>query len=107
MLDDGQKDGTPHGSQDEESREAHVVLEKVGEVVVVKEDEEEGDDGDEDHEHQSVEERALELLCSGVGGALEVDKVGCGADRGCGGGGGERVGGREGVDQKHHQQHAD
>lgn len=107
MLNDGQKDGTPHGSQDEESREPHVILEEVGEVVVVKEDEDEGDDGDKNHEDQCVEKRTLELLRSGVGGAFEVYEVGCGTDLRSGSSGGERIGGREGVDQEHHQKHAD
>lgn len=98
MLDYGQENRTSHGAEDEEGREAHVVLQEVGEIVVVEKDEEEGDDGDEDDEDQGVEESAFELLGGGVRGALEVDEVGGGADRGSGGGGGKGVGRRESVD---------
>lgn len=96
MLNNGQENRTSHGTQHEKGGEAHVVLQEVGEVVVVEEDEEEGDDGDEDDEDQGVEEGAFKLLGCGIGGGLEVDEVGGGADRRSGGG--EGIGGRESVD---------
>lgn len=80
MLDNGEENGTSHGGEDEEGGEAHVVLQEVSEVVVVKEDEEEGDEGDENDEDKGVEESAFELLGGGVGGILEVDEVCGGAD---------------------------
>lgn len=88
MLNNGEEDGASDHGEDEEGREPHVVLEEIGEVVVVEEDEEEGDDGDEDDEDQGIEESALELLGYGVGGVLHVDEVRGGADRRSGGGGG-------------------
>lgn len=51
MLNYGEEDGSAHGGEHEEGREAHVVLQEIGEVVVVEDDEEEGDEGDEDDEH--------------------------------------------------------
>lgn len=108
MLDDRQEDRAPHRGQHEEGGEVHVVLEEPGELVVVERHEEESHQRDEDDEHQRVEERPLELLADGVGGALDVDEVGGGADRGGGGRrGGEGVGGGEGVDEEDDEEHAD
>lgn len=85
MLDNGEEDGASDHGEDEEGGESHVVLEEVGEVVVVEEDEEEGDDGDEDDEDEGIKESALELLGYGIGGFLIVDEVGGGANRRSGG----------------------
>lgn len=49
-----------------------VLLEKSGEVDVVKEDEREGDEGEEEDEDEGVEEGASELFGDGVGGVFEV-----------------------------------
>lgn len=45
LLNDGQEDGSAHGAKNEEGGEAHVVLEEISEVVIVKKDKEESDDG--------------------------------------------------------------
>ena len=93
MLNYREKDGSAQHAEDEEGREPRVVLEEIGEVVVVEEDEDEGDGRNEEDEDHGVEQRAFELLGCAIGRALEVDEGGRGADRGGGGEGGrgERV----------------
>lgn len=54
MADEREKNGTPHSGEDEESRQTHIVFEKVGEVIVVKEDKDEGDCCNEDDENSSI-----------------------------------------------------
>lgn len=105
MLNDREEYRATHGGQNKESREAHVVFQEIGEVIVVEDDQEESDDGDEDDEDQGVQERSFELLGSGVRWGLEVDEIGCCAN----GNGGRRkgVGRREGIDQEDYQKHAD
>ena len=66
MLNNGEENRTSDHGEDEESRESHIVLEEIGEVVIVEEDEEEGNECDEDDEDQGVEETPLELLVYGV-----------------------------------------
>lgn len=107
MLNDRQKDRAPHRGQHEEGGEVHVVLEELGELVVVEHHEQESDHRDEDDEHQRVEERPFQLLADGIRRVLDVHEVRGGANRGGGGGGGERVGGGEGVDQEDDEEHAD
>lgn len=104
MLNYRQKDGSAHGAEHEKRGEPHVILQEIGEIVVVEEDEDERDDSDEDDEDQSVEQCALELLGGGVGGGFEVDEVGGSPD---GVGGGRGGGGGEGVNEENHQEHAD
>ena len=104
MLNYRQEDGSAHGAEHEKRREPHVILQEIGEIVVVEDDKDERDDRDEDDEDQSVEQSALELPRGGVGGGFEVDEVGGGPDGADGGGGG---GGGEGVNEENHQEHAD
>lgn len=103
MLDNRQEDGPAHGSKHEKRRESHVILQEIGKVVVIKENEKEGDDGDEDDEDQGIEKGTFELLGGGIGGGLEVDEIGGGANWG----GGERVGGGEGIHQQDDEKHTD
>lgn len=95
MLNNRQEDGASHGTKHEKSRKPHVILQEIGEVVVIKKNEKESNDGDENNEDQGIEKGTFELLSGGIGRALEVDEISGGANRG----GGERVGGGEGIDQ--------
>lgn len=104
MLNYRQKDGSAHGAKHEKRREPHVILQEIGEIVVIEKDEDERDDCDEDDEDQSIEQCALKLLRGGVGGGLKVDKIGSGPD---GAGSGRGGGGGEGVNEENHQKHAD
>lgn len=54
MLNNGEKNRTSHGSENEEGGEAHVVLQEVCEVVVVENHKEEGDEGDENYKDEGV-----------------------------------------------------
>lgn len=76
------------------------MFEEIGEVEVEEEDEDEGDGGDEDYEDDRVLQAAFELDGGGVGGVLDVDEVGGGADLGVGGDG-------EGVGEEDDEEHAD
>lgn len=53
-------------TQYEEGGEAHVILQEVGEIVIIKDDKQEGDDGNKNNKDQGVEEGTFELLGGGV-----------------------------------------
>ncbi|KAK8483094.1 hypothetical protein V6N12_046652, partial [Hibiscus sabdariffa] len=81
-----------HLTEYKKGGEAHIVLQEISEVIVIKEDENKGNKGNEDDEDQGIKQGSLQLLSSGIGGVFEVNEIGGRTD----GSGRERVGIGEG-----------